>query len=266
MQRPLFPVQSTLAVALTAFSFTYSPNWMIAQAQSLQFRMPSPPSRGVSGGRSRGGASRSACSVASSALMLTPLATFTPQTLSSRQKGEVDYWGLTASPHPTLWFYVPYKNGASHPASFVLQDDDENNIYQGEITLPAEPGIVSVSLAAAPPLEVGKSYQWFFKIYCTKSRSDEPVSVQGAIQRVNLSRAIEQQIKAAPPQQQINLYAQNGIWFDALNTLATLRLTNPKDQTLAADWASLLQSVALEDLTTAPLDECCQLRQTSSNF
>jgi hypothetical protein len=266
MKCPLSFTKSTLAVVFSIFSLAYSPNWLMVHAQSLQFRMPSPPSRGISSGRRGGGASRSPCSVASSALTLTPLATFTPQTLSSRQKGEVDYWGLTVSQHPTLWFYVPYENGAAHPAKFVLQDDDENNIYQGDITLPAKPGIVSVSLAAAPALEVGKPYQWFFKIYCTKNSSDAPVSVQGVVQRVTLNSTIEQQIKAAPPRQKINLYAQNGIWFDALNTLASLRLTNPEDPTLATDWANLLQSVALEDLTTAPLNQCCQLKPTSSNF
>ncbi|MGA7936025.1 MAG: DUF928 domain-containing protein, partial [Kovacikia sp.] len=225
--------------------------WVAASAQALQFRMPSPPSRGIASGRSRGGASRSTCPAANS--QLTPLATFTPQTLASRQKGEIDYWGLTVSQHPTLWFYIPYENGADYPASFVLQDDAENNIYQGKVSLPAKPGIVSVSLSAAPALEVGKSYRWFFKIYCTRSASDTPVYVQGSIQRVRLSSTLEQQMETASPQQQINLYAQNGIWFDALNTLANLRLANPQDQGLGADWSTLLQSVALEDLATAPL-------------
>ncbi|WP_254721630.1 DUF928 domain-containing protein [Kovacikia minuta] len=77
--------------------------------------------------------------------------------------------------------------------------------------------------------------------------------MEGTIHRVVQDRAIAAQIESASPQQKVELYAQNGIWFDALTTLANLRLANPQDPALTSDWDSLLRSVGLEDVVTAPL-------------
>jgi hypothetical protein len=61
------------------------------------------------------------------------------------------------------------------------------------------------------------------------------------------------------PREQINLYAANGIWHDALTNLAQLRQTNPEDAALMADWESLLKSVNLEAIATEPIVQCCTL-------
>ncbi len=271
MKSPRMSMKLPFVIALSMFSALYSPAWFAAKAQLLQFNMPSPPSKGTPLGRSSGGASRGTCPAVN--VPLTPLATFTPQSIASRQKAEVDYWGLTTSQHPTLWFYMPYQGWANYPAKFVLQDEQDNTIYQSKIPLPAQPGIISVSLAGAPALETGKSYHWFFKVYCQKEEADtpalvidSPVSVEGMIHRVSLSSAVAKQIETASPKQKINIYAQNGIWFDAFNVLANLRLANPSDQSLNAEWTSLLQSVALEDVAPAPLIKCCQPGRSSGNL
>jgi hypothetical protein len=161
-------------------------------------------------------------------------------------------WGLTTAARPTFWFYVPYSGNL--PATFVLQDADENDVLRQNLSLPSRPGVVGVGMpAATPPLQAGKLYHWYFKVYCDAKKSSSPVFVEGGIQRVALSGTIAQRLKTASPQQKVDLYAASGIWYDALTLLADLRLANPADPSLQSSWAKLLRSVNLGDVVTAPL-------------
>jgi uncharacterized protein YeaO (DUF488 family) len=81
----------------------------------------------------------------------------------------------------------------------------------------------------------------------------ELFAVDGWIQRISPSSKLSQQLKQAPTKQQARLYAENGIWFDALTTLAELRLKNSQDAAIAQDWKSLLQSVGLEQFAVEAL-------------
>jgi hypothetical protein len=141
----------------------------------------------------------------------------------------------------------------------VLQDEDDNDVYRSAIALPSKPGVVSVRLPSnVAGLELNKPYHWYFNIYCDQRRTPPPDSVDGVVQRVNLNGAIAQQIESASLLQKVDLYAENGIWYDAITTLADLRLAKPEDSTLLADWSSLLQSVNLKDIASAPLIDCCK--------
>lgn len=180
----------------------------------------------------------------------------------------IQVWGMVTVERPTFWFDVPYEKGAITTLEFVLQDNSSHakELYRGAIVPPDSPGIVSVRLpATVPPLESGKLYQWFFKVrlQCGSSESAAKPQLQkeilyGWVQRVSPDVALISQLKQATPQQRANLYAQNGIWFDALTTLGELRLSNPQDSRLTADWNDLLQSVGLETLTKEPLLQCCK--------
>ncbi|WP_238360609.1 DUF928 domain-containing protein [Iningainema tapete] len=215
---------------------------------AVRLVMPSPPPGRPPGGRLRGGAKRGMCPVA--APMMTALVPFTQPS-----PGVVNVWGLTTVERPTLWVYVPYIKGSASTAEFVLQDDeDANPIYQTNIALPDAPGVIGISLpASAPGLKVGKPYRWFVNVYCDPQKPDSLIYVEGMIQRVNQSQAIAQQLKSAQPKQQVDIYAQNGLWYDAITTLAQLRQKNPQDGTLVAEWKDLLDSVGLSDVAAKPL-------------
>ncbi|NJR66225.1 MAG: DUF928 domain-containing protein [Leptolyngbyaceae cyanobacterium CRU_2_3] len=110
-------------------------------------------------------------------------------------------------------------------------------------------GVVGITLPDTITLEAEKSYQWVFMVNC---EMDNPIFTRGNIQKVNLDTALTQQIARSEPLQQARLYAENGIWFDALTTLAVLRMDQPEDQTIAAAWRSLLRSVDLADIIGKP--------------
>ncbi|MBH8571886.1 DUF928 domain-containing protein [Nostocaceae cyanobacterium CENA369] len=249
-----------LALALSYTGFVASQTLILAApaplffarstaiAQTATYSWPQPPSDDPPGGRVRGGARRGTCSLANSTL--TALAPFTEDV--SQQVTNV--WGLTTQANPTLWFYVPYANNSAYKTKFVLQDQQNNPIYQKAIALPERPGVIGISLPTnAPQLAVDKQYRWFLNISCNQKQPSPPIYVEGVIKRVNLKQAITKQFKTATLLEQSTIYAQNGIWHDALTTLAQLRQKNPQDKALEVEWKNLLASIRLDDVASQPI-------------
>jgi hypothetical protein len=154
--------------------------------------------------------------------------------------------GQTVSDYPTFFFYLPQIE--AELAEFILEDESGNQIYQQNLTISNLSGVIGVRIPAdknLPPLEVGKKYTWKFTVVCDPEDRASDLLKSGVVRRVELSADILRELDAADPRQKTVIYAQNGIWQDALSTLAAARRANPNDTDLAADWESLLDSVRL---------------------
>lgn len=231
-----------------------SPNSTIAKPQKksgrISFIQPKLPSNGAPSGRQRGAAGRGNCSTN----LNVPLTALVPSSKNANKEQSAivatDVWGLTVRERPTFLFYVPYTQ-LSATSEFVLQDSEDNDIYRTPVTLPKEPGIVRLELPPeSAPLAVDKMYHWFFKVRCSQNMAS-PVFVEGWIQRVTLNPVVANQIAtAASLQQQVELYAKNGIWYDTAAILAQMRLQNSDDTTSKADWDNLLETIDLSNLAS----------------
>lgn len=107
---------------------------------------------------------------------------------------------LTTKERPTFWVYVPYTSDEAPSGEFSLQDGDED-VYRTRFQLTATPGIVSVTLpATAKPLEIGKTYRWYFEINCPNTQRTArtaPASVTGIVRRISPSSNLENALKSA---------------------------------------------------------------------
>ena len=162
----------------------------------------------------------------------------------------------TVSDYPTFFFYLPQPN--AELAEFILEDENGNLIYGQALTIKNLSGVISVSIPAntnVPPLEVGKKYTWVFSLVCDPDDRASDQIERGVVRRVELSADILRQLDAADPRLKTVIYAENGIWQDALGTLAAARRANPNDKDLAADWESLLDSVTLPEIAKEPIVE-----------
>lgn len=158
--------------------------------------------------------------------------------------------GVTLSEYPTFLVYIPPSVQSNLQAEFVLEEAGGIDIYTTVIQpLPTE-GIISITLPNNPSteaLKIGQSYRWLLSI----RGSDE--SLEGTIQRVQPSNTLREALKKAKPQELPSLYQQEGIWYEAISSLAELRRQNPSDPVLMEQWKSLLKLVDLEDLADFPL-------------
>ncbi|MGC9504509.1 DUF928 domain-containing protein [Baaleninema sp.] len=192
---------------------------------------------------SSGGASRTALCVAGSAnaSALQPL-------LPGFQRV------LTVSERPEFFVSVPPMTATT--ASFSLQDD-EREYYRTQVDLPAEGGIVSVSLPDNVSLETEKDYKWYFEVHCVSDVPDpDNPNLEGTVYRMpvteDLATALEE---ASTPIEAAKAYSDAGIWYEALSQLAHARQDRPQDATLAENWNEFLGSVGLDNLARQPLAE-----------
>jgi Domain of Unknown Function (DUF928) len=221
----------------------------IPRAKTKTFNQPPIPPGPPPGGRVRGGAKRgelTACPPTEPDL--TALVPFTQESNSV-----INVWGQTTEEHPTWFFYVPYTKDLRYAVEFVLQDQDsnDNEVYQKAIALPDKPGVIRVSLpTTAPGLALNKQYRWFFTISCDQKKNSPPTFVEGVIQRVELNPAVVKELQTTELLKRYAIYAQNGIWYEALTILAQLRQKNPALQT---EWQNLLGSINLGDIAAEPI-------------
>lgn len=240
-----------------------------SNSSSINFNPPPPPPDRSAAG-DRGSAASRGCGKGMESLMA--LAPDYQQTISSKQGEKIPVtkiWALTTDDYPTFWFFVPYDKSSITKMEFVIKDESQNKsktIYRTVLDKPEKPGIISVSTKKAiEPLQVSKTkhqkkYHWFLKVKvkCSPQQSVESKSVDGWIERVNLNSQLAKRIEQATPLQKAALYAENGIWHDALTTLGEARLSQPNNASLLANWSSLLKSEELDKLANYPLINCCQ--------
>lgn len=262
-------LQLTIALSIAFISNISSPLQLQAlpvnhHLTSIEFiPPPPPPDRSAAGSRS--GAASRGCDAANQTV--TALVPTYQQTLNQGTPAVVpitQVWGLTNTENPNFLFFVPYNASSIANIEFVLQEQTQNKsqtLYRTYVTPPESPGIISVHL---PPsegsLQVGKMYHWFFKVrvQCDQTQPTKLDYVDGWVQRINQNSTLTAQLQQATLPQKATLYAANGVWYDAIMSLTELRLSNPQNETLLAQWTTLLDSAGLEEIANQPLINCCQ--------
>lgn len=231
------------------------------------FTVPtSPQDPGAPTGRREGGSSRgdkifTLCKtveeVATKQCATSRLTALVPEISDDKQ-----IWGLTTADHPEFLFYLskfrtPKESKTLRlPIEFVLQDDDDRYIYRTRFVLPLKAGgIIRLPIpTTSEPLQVGKRYTW--TLY-THFSTNETNYVHGTIYRTQLGAAKQKQLQAASPLKRLDMYLQEGLWFDAMSTLVDLKQETPQDLKVTSRWNNLLKDINLVELATAPMLSCC---------
>jgi hypothetical protein len=227
-------------------------NWQTAQPPEISGSRPNsqqfgvawnsfqPPEQGVPGRREGGGTRGLECTATNALTALIPQSTM----------------GQTISAKPTFFYYLPA--AIDKTVQFELADETDKTLYKKSFRLvTSRGGIVSISLGSdsnSPALEVGKNYQWYFTIKCNPKNYRDEVLVSGWINRTALAPTVKIQLDRSPdPRAKLSIFAQQGLWYEYLATLAHLRVESPSDASLALKWSELLSSVELHKIAQEPL-------------
>ncbi|MGD1920395.1 MAG: DUF928 domain-containing protein [Pleurocapsa sp.] len=231
-----------LFVLLIVFGFALT-NTAIAEIQTtVRFQ---PPPEEEQPKRTEGAASRQTTQCAVDSLMPQSnagdrfnLASIVPQ----------QNYGLTTLERPDLWIYLP-KTSAKQA---ILSIREEGNIphWQQSVELTERAGVTGIRLADdAPILKLGKNYQWaVILICCDRPNPNDPV-VTSWIKRVapkNIKTPSTSKLELA------STYAQQGIWYDALNILISEKSSQENWCNL---WSEYLESAGLDKIADKPVIE-----------
>ena len=159
-------------------------------------------------------------------------------------------YGLTAANRPDFWIYLP--KTSAQQAILSIKEEGINPHWQQSISLTETAGIMAIELSDdAPALETGKNYRWAVILVCgNRPNPNDPV-VAAWIKRVDESNTKGSLPIAPNSLEKAAWYAQNGIWYDALDILIEAKkssLDNWDDI-----WLKYLQSGGLDEIANEPI-------------
>ncbi|MGB3240698.1 MAG: DUF928 domain-containing protein [Geitlerinemataceae cyanobacterium] len=184
------------------------------------------------------------------------------------------FLGLTVSSQPSLLLYtMGSKEYMGTEVTFVLTElnglgkIDDRDIYETTFNLPNQVGTLAINLPSDVALEEGKSYEWYMEMSCSQN-AVEIGWLNGFIERVAQTPSLNNKLaRAKTAIERSQVYADAGIWFDALQVLAQER-SKADTPELKASWQALLQYAAIEDgmkesIVQADFLDCCRVDSAS---
>lgn len=187
-----------------------------------------PPRVGVPGGRIGGGARGD------------------DQTFSLSVVAPSDHTGLTSLEQPALYWYL--SKPFTSPIEFTLIGDDVKPLVEVSLPTPYQPGLQRIRLADfGVRLSPDSQYFWFVSFVVDPNLRSRDILAGATIRRIQLADDLSKKLDAADKADRAKLFAESGLWYDAIASISNAIEADPKNLSLRTLRASLLEQIGLED-------------------
>ncbi|MBD2014973.1 DUF928 domain-containing protein [Microcoleus sp. FACHB-53] len=159
-----------------------------------------------------------------------------------------DHTGQTLSSHPTFFWYV--SEIPEEPVEFALVESGvAQPIFVQQLQL-EKAGIMRLEMPEnLPGLVPGKEYRWTVSLVSNANRRSQDTFAQSWIKRVAETPALNQQLATAKSERdRASIYAEAGLWYDAINVLLKAQSTNSTDRSMREAFLSLLDRAGLTEV------------------
>ncbi len=190
-----------------------------------------PPKRGAPAGRV-GGGTRGAGDVFPKICVLAP-----------------DHAGLTIKEQPCFYWYM--SKLTTYPIEFTLIEAQAiNPLLEKRIAVPKQPGIQQIRMADLGDVHLRKGfrYKWFIALVLDPDHRSKDIISGAEIEMVELNEALQSELENSSKAIHPHIYADEGLWYDALEAISVLINAAPNDLLLREKRASLLEQVGLKDI------------------
>lgn len=156
-----------------------------------------------------------------------------------------DHSGFTTNEQPSLYWYI--SNSTTLPIELTLMDPEGvQPILETRLPPPIKAGIQRVRLADYNiHLAPGAAYRWFVAVVPDADRRSKDILAGGAIERVEMTEDLKTKLAQSKADESPSIYAQAGIWYDALRSISDLIEASPQNQELHKQRTALLTQVGL---------------------
>ena len=192
-----------------------------------------PPLRGTPAGRVGGGTRGATERESFSLLVLAP-----------------DHIGYTMREQPCLYWYIS-KPTAHEVELTVIERNGVKPLLEKVVKGPEKSGIQSFCLADhGVKLSKNIQYKWFITLVTDAEQRSKDILAGGIISMVDPSPALSEKLKANPSGiAATSAYAEDGLWYDALDTISRMINEAPDRTEWRAQRTSLLEQVGLAETT-----------------
>ena len=162
-----------------------------------------------------------------------------------------DHVATTVSAHPTFLWHISAQPPAPVRFTLVEQDVNKQPILKTQVQI-NKPGIVKLQLPPnTPDLAIGKQYRWTVSLVCNEKRPSSNVLAQAMIERVAETSNLKKELAATSEERvRAKVYAQSGIWYDAIAASYQAFNTNEQEKlnANAGYFLDLLKQVGLSNV------------------
>ena len=158
-----------------------------------------------------------------------------------------DHVGLTTREQPVLLWYLSATT--AHPITFSLVVKRRAEpILEVRLNDTQRVGVNRLALADYKiSLQPDVDYQWFIAISPDEKSPSQDLVANGAIKLVSRP-ALAKKLSGASERERPALYANSGIWHDAVASLYDLMTTHRDDAVFREQFVSLLDQVGLSEV------------------
>jgi len=158
---------------------------------------------------------------------------------------------FTLDTHPTFWFYIPSNVRKVANLEFILTEvATGRKIYDRAIAVPENDGLVGLSMPLDPEyaLSTDTNYSWSLNVACNETNEDPALVLAGWVRRMPLKPDLQNQLATASEQEKYQVYLQENLYYDALNNLVQLRMSEPNNPQLETAWNQILIKLGWHNL------------------
>ena len=164
--------------------------------------------------------------------------------------------GYTTQEKPTIYWFV--SQAVKSPVELTListesLQDAAKPAFEITLQPPIDKGVHALRLADhGIALKPGVEYQWFVAVVRNPAQRSNDTIAGGTIKRVADSDAVQSRLKQTSQAQWPAVYAEAGIWYDAIDQLSKQISADGSNRQLREQRAALLEQVGLR--TAAAFD------------
>src|SRR5262245_25700522 len=167
-----------------------------------------------------------------------------------------DDTGITTQEQPSLFWFQSKPADAKFELT-LLQENKVKPLVQVMVQRSTKAGIQRLKLSDhGAKLTPGVEYQWVVALVTDPENRSSDLIASGVIKRVEPSADLKGKIAKATPASLAGVYAEAGIWYDALSVLSDQIDAQPENKSLRETRSDLLRQVGLKaaaDSESAPL-------------
>lgn len=157
-----------------------------------------------------------------------------------------DETGLTTQEQPSLMWYQSKPAQAKFELT-LLEENKPKPLLQVKASGSGQAGIQRIKLSDHNvKLSPGIEYRWVVALVTDPDNRSSDLVASGVIKRVEPAAGLKDKVASANPTSLPSVYADAGIWYDALAALTDEIETNPGDKVLRETRADLLKQVGLK--------------------
>jgi len=171
--------------------------------------------------------------------------------------------GLTIKVQPTLYWFA--SRPISQPTNLIVEEQGEHErpvvpIVNYRIPGGIAAGIHPISLERlGVKLEPDKNYAWSVEVVLDPDRPSKNLVATGGLQPIAPSEALRTRLRSSKSEEHPALYAEAGIWYEALSALSDLIAAHPRDPIWRQERSGLLQQVDLPEAAAFDLGQSSSL-------